>query len=164
MSIHHKIIGTYFFNFPRLLGNCIILGLFVSSCAMGPKISKAEPPISLQEMEIRCRLPSPCGTPLRCHGEAVTFWGYVDPGNIISKQFAPRIPYEKFKIIDHGGRAIEVWAQAEDNRSIFEKLARRPTDRIVVSGKMVAFDMPITGQCNQGIKVIIHDASQIEFK
>ena len=164
MSIIHAAFGQYLSNFLTLLGNCMITGLFVLSCAMGPRISNAESPICLQELESLCRLPVPCGTPLACQGKAVTFWGYVDPGNIFSKQYSPRTPYEKFKVVDHGGRSIEVWTQAEDNRPIFDKLSRRQTNRIVVSGKLAAFNMPITGQCNQGIKVLIHDASQIQFK
>jgi len=146
------------------LGNLVLLSLLVLSCGMGSRALKAEPPISLRELETLCRLPAPCGEPMACQGETVTFWGYVDPLNIFSKQHSPRTPYEKFKVVDHGGHAIEVWTQAADNRPIFNKLARRPTEQIVVTGKLIAFDMPIAGQCNQGIKVTIHDASQIEFK
>ncbi len=163
MSIANATFSQYLYKYFRLLGNLTIICLFVISCAMGSQISKVKQAISLQALETLCRLPAPCGTPLTCHGEAVTIWGYVDPGNIFSRQHWPRIPYEKFKVVDHRGRAIEVWTQAGDNRPIFDKLAQRPTDRIVVSGNLAAFDMPITGQCNQGMKVLIHDASQIEF-
>ncbi len=164
MSIAHAAFEHYLSNFLTLLGNCMITGLFVLSCAAGSQISNADPPISVQALESLCRLPVPCGSPVPCQGRTVSLWGYVDSANIFSKQRFPRMPYEKFKLVDHGGRSIEVWTQAEDNRPIFDKLARRQTNRIVVSGKLAAFDMPITGQCNQGIKVLIHDASQIEFK
>jgi hypothetical protein len=101
---------------------------------------------------------------MTCQDRRVTFWGYVDPVNIYSHGRFPELPYEKFRLVDRRHHAVEVWPQAADNRSIFEKLARRPSDRIVVTGRLVAFDMPITGQCHQGVKVVIHDASQIEFK
>jgi hypothetical protein len=164
MSISYATFKQYLSDFLTLPGHCMILSFLVLSCAMGSQSSNAETPISVQQLETLCRLPAPCGAPLGCLGEDVSFWGYVDPANIFSKQNSPGTPYEKFKVVDRGGRAIEVWVQAEDNRPIFAKLARRPTDRVVVSGELAAFDMPISGQCNQGIKVLIHDASQIVFK
>ncbi len=164
MPLPHTAIGKYGPDFLPLLGRCVLLSLLVLSCTMGPQVLKADQPISLLELEALCRLPAPCGEPMACHGETVTVWGYVDPLNIFSKQRSPGIPYEKFKVVDHGGRAIEVWPQAADNRPIFNKLARRPTDRIAVTGKVLAFEMPISGQCLQGVKVLIDEASQIDFK
>jgi hypothetical protein len=147
-----------------LLGLGTILCFAFLCCGTGLRTSKPNPPLTLQALESFCGLPAPCGRPMACQDCTMTFWGYLDPVNIHSRQQLPEMPYEKFRLVDRQHRIVEVWPQSEDNRAIFEKLARRPTDGIVVTGKLAAVDMPITGQCNQGIKVLIRDASQIEFK
>lgn len=151
-------------RFIALLGMGMILGLAILCCGTGSHISGNDPALSLQALETFCGMPKPCGSPMDCQDRTVTLWGYLDPVNIYSKQLYPEIPNEKFRLVDRSRLAIEVWVIAENSRPIFDKLARRPSDRIVVSGKLVAFDMPIAGRCHQGIKVMIHDASQIKFK
>ena len=126
--------------------------------------SNVDGPLSLGELETRCGLPAACGTPITCQGQTVSLRGYVDPANIFSKKRFPQVPYEKFRLVDHQGHAIEIWAEAGDNDAIFEKLAERSSDHVVVTGKLAAFDMPITSGCQKGIKLLIHDASQIAFK
>lgn len=142
----------------------VSLGLSILCCGAGSHFSEGDPALSLEALESLCDMPRPCGRPMACRDRTVTLWGYLDPANIYSKQRYPGIPYEKFRLVDRRQRAIEVWVTAQNSRPIFDALDRRQTDRIVVSGKLVAFDMPISGQCRQGIKVVIHDASQIEFK
>lgn len=141
----------------------LILFLALSSCAMDLQPSGTDQPFSLAAVEHICRLPAPCGQPLQCEGRQVRVWGYADSANIISKSRFPETASEKFRLLDRRGRAIEIWAKAADNQGIFEKLARRPSDRIVVTGELSTFDMPITIGCQKGIKLFIHDASQIAF-
>ena len=131
---------------------------------MGGRVPAFDPAISLAELETLCRLPAPCGAPLECAGRTVTIRGYVDSRNIFNKQISPRTPYEKFRLVDENGRAIEVWAQSADNKPIFDKLAGRPSDDIRVTGRLESFDMPITGRCVRGIKMVIDHASQIQFQ
>ncbi len=164
MLIAHVYAGNQLFRSIALGGMGLMLSLAILCCGAGTHISEDKPALSLQAVESLCGMPKPCGTPMDCQDRTVTLWGYLDPVNIYSKQRYPAIPYEKFRLVDRGQHAVEVWVMAEDSRPIFDTLARRPTDRIVVSGKLIAFDMPITGKCHQGIKVIIHDVSQIEFK
>lgn len=164
MPLHYAAIGTFRPDFLTPLGNCVLLSLLVLSCSMGPQVLKANQPISLQELETLCDLPLPCGTPMACEGRTVTMWGYVDPANIFSKQRILRAPYEKFRLIDHQRRSIEVWSQADDSRPIFEKLAQRPSDKIVVTGRLKAVKMPTMGSCLKGIKALINDESQIQFR
>lgn len=164
MLIAHVHAGNQLFRSIALGGMGLMLSLAILCCGAGNHISEKKPALSLQAVETLCGMPKPCGTPMDCQDRTVTLWGYLDPVNIYSKQRYPAIPYEKFRLVDRGQRAIEVWVMAEDSRPIFDTLARRPTDRIVVSGKLIAFDMPTRGKCYQGIKVMIHDASQIEIK
>ena len=164
MFLAHVLFGKHIFRFITFPAMGMMLGLAILCCGTGSHISEADQALSLQALETLCGMPKPCGRPMACQDRTVRLWGYLDPVNIYSKQLYPGIPNEKFRLVDHGQRSIEVWVMAENSQPIFKKLARRPSDRIVVSGKLIAFDMPITGQCHQGIKVMIHDASQIEFK
>jgi hypothetical protein len=164
MLIAHVRAGNQLFRSIALGGMGLMLSLAILCCGAGTQITEEKTALSLKAVETLCGLPRPCGMPMDCQDRPVTLWGYLDPVNIYSKQRYPALPYEKFRLVDRGQCAIEVWVMAEDSRPIFDRLARRTTDRIVVSGKLIAFDMPITGKCYQGIKVIIHDASQIEFK
>jgi hypothetical protein len=164
MILPHANFGKYILHFITLPAMGVILSLAILGCSTGSRVSKADPALSLQTLEALCSLPLPCGRPMACRDRSVTLWGYLDPVNIYNKRRFPGMPNEKFRLVDRRQRAIEVWVLAEDSRPIFDKLDQRPTDRIVVSGKLAAFDMPIAGRCHQGIKVMIHDASQIEFK
>lgn len=164
MFISEAGFGKFLLLCVALLATGLILSLAVQGCGMDPVVSKADPPISLQELETLCGLPLPCGLPMVCRDRTVTLWGYVDPANIYSRQRFPGMPNEKFRLVDRQRRSIEVWAKAGDNRSIFEKLAQRPSDKIVVTGRLKAVIMPAKGGCVKGVKVLIDESSQIEFR
>jgi hypothetical protein len=97
-------------------------------------------------------------------GQTVTVQAFIDADNIYDKRRYPRLPYEKFRLVDRRGRSLEVWAQAADNHAIFDKLANRPADLVSVTGRLAAIRLPIANQCRMGVKVLIDDASQVEFK
>lgn len=145
-----------------VIGSAMLL-MPVIACGMGAHGQKTDAPIGLAALEDLCRLPAPCGVALPCDGRMVTIRGYVDSANIFSRQGTPNLPYEKFKISDRKGRAVEIWVRGGHNKAVFDKLARRPDDRIRVTGRVEAFNMPISGKCAQSIKVVIKDATQIQF-
>ena len=100
---------------------------------------------------------------LPCDGAMVSVWGYVDPANVFDARHYPRLPYEKFKIMDRQGNSVEIWPRAADNRPIFDRLARRPGAKVVVTGRIEAVEMPSNAACFIGLKVIIDDASQLAY-
>ncbi len=146
-----------------LLFSCAALLLGLGTLGMGSnKVAVA--PLSLEGLYAFCGLPLACGAPISWEGKAVTLQGRLDPHNLFDKTNYPQLPYEKFRLIDDQGRSVEVWAQAKDNRPIFEKLAGRSSDEIVVQGRLAAVKMPVAGDCRTGVKVEIDDAQQISFK
>jgi hypothetical protein len=120
-------------------------------------------PLTLEQLFAVCGLPAPCDAPAPWEGRVEAITAQVDTANIFDQGRYPQLPYEKFKLIDGHRRSLEVYAQAADNRPIFEKLHARPTATIIVRGRLALVKLPIMGACNQGIKVIIDAADQIEF-
>ncbi len=141
----------------------VLTASIVLSCGMGRYSNDGSPPLTLEALYNQCGLPASCDAPLTCDGRPVTLVALLDPVNIFDRRHYPRLPYEKFTLVDGVGRSVEVWVQAADNGPIFEKLAARPSDRIVVRGRLAAVKMPTQGKCTQGIKVLIDAADQIEF-
>jgi hypothetical protein len=131
---------------------------------MGSNKSASTAALSLEGLYAYCGLPAPCDTPVTWEGKSVAVGGRLDPVNIFDKTNYPQLPYEKFRLTDGQGRSVEIWAQAKDNRPIFEKLARRASDEIVVRGRLAAFKMPIAGDCKTGVKVVIDAAEQITIQ
>lgn len=120
-------------------------------------------PMSLKDLYEFCGLPIACDQPISWEGRTVSIQGTVDPVNIFDKKRFPQLPYEKFTLTDGRRRTIEVWPRADDNQPIFDMLARRPHDTVVVTGNLTAVKLPIANKCSIGIKVTIHDPSQIQF-
>jgi hypothetical protein len=141
----------------------LLVALGALACANGPGSAPAAP-VSLQMLYARCGLPASCDAALPWQGQTVTVQAYLKAGHIVDKREFPSLPYEKFVLEDRQGRALEVWPQAADNRPIFDKLAGRPQDRVMVTGRLAAVRLPIAGQCRLGVKVLIDDASQVEFR
>jgi hypothetical protein len=142
----------------------VLVCVMVFSCGMGT--TAADPPtapMTLEELFRWTGLPAQCNAPVAWEGHLVTVTAMVDAANIFDKRGYPRLPYEKFRLFDGHGRSLEVWPQAADNQPIFDKLARRTGDTIVVTGRLKAVKLPTAGQCLLGIKVVIDDASRIEF-
>ncbi len=140
------------------------IALLLLSCGMGRHPGAGTLPLTLEALYAQCGLPAACDARPACDGRQATIAAQLDPANIFDREHYPQLPYEKFKLIDGRGRSVEVWPQAADNRPIFEKLASRPSDRLVVHGRLAAVKMPIMGTCKQGIKVLIDAADQIEFQ
>jgi hypothetical protein len=121
-------------------------------------------PMSLTELFAWLNLPSACVPAPQWDGRQVCFEGYLDPVNIYIKRDYPRLPYEKFRVVDRHGRDVEVWLDAPDNRAIGEKLTHRPSDRVVIDGRLEAVALRTASKCVQGVKVWIDEAEQIQFK
>ena len=147
----------------QLLFACTVLVLSLGTLGMGSH-KAASAPLSLEGLHHFCGLPLACSSPVAWEGKTVSVWGRLDPHNTFDKKSYPQLPYEKFRLIDGRGRSVEIWALARDNRPIFEKLAQRPGDEIVVQGRLAAIKMPVSGDCKTGVKVEIDDAQQITFK
>jgi hypothetical protein len=152
------LLGSCFFHNPVFL-MCVL----TVSCALGSDPSSAPTAMSLEAVYNQCGLPAACTAPTPWEGKQVTVWGAVDADNIFDKRHFPRLPHEKFRLIDGSGRSLEVWPQASDNRLIFDKLARRTGATIRVTGRLKAVQLPIAGQCLLGLKIVIDDPSRIEF-
>jgi hypothetical protein len=141
-----------------------LLFLAVFTMGMGSNKSAPAAALSLEGLYAYCGLPAPCDAPVTWEGKSVAVGGRLDPANIFDKTNYPQLPYEKFRLTDGQGRSVEIYAQAKDNRPIFEKLARRTSDEIVVRGRLAAFKMPIAGGCKTGVKVVIDAAEQITIQ
>lgn len=124
--------------------------------------------ISIQELYDFCYVPAPCQQKMECEGKIALVKGYVDYDNVFDKKHYPKLPYEKMLIYDKkGGKSLEVWAIADDNSRIFEKILNNkdhPEKRAYVKGMIVGFDMPTMGQCHRGIKIEIDKAESIFFQ
>jgi hypothetical protein len=142
----------------------VIVCAMLVSCGMGTTTADPPtPPMTLEELFRWTGLPAHCSAPVPWEGQLVTVTALVDAANIFDNRRYPRLPYEKFRLFDSHGRSIEVWPQADDNQTIFDKLDRRTGDTIIVTGRLKAVKLPTAGQCMWGIKVVMDDASQIEF-
>ncbi|MFZ1984727.1 MAG: hypothetical protein WAU91_09965 [Desulfatitalea sp.] len=146
------------------LGVGAVLLLSVLTLGMGSNKAASTASLSLEGLYAYCGLPAPCDAPVTWEGKSAVVGGRLDPLNIFDKTNFPQLPYEKFRLTDGQGRSVEIWAQAKDNRPIFEKLARRTSDEIMVRGRLTAFKMPVAGDCKTGVKVVIDDAEQITFQ
>lgn len=156
-----------------LRGRIFVIGLFLCTslliCAMGGRsdpgmaMGKSGSIMDLKAVYDLCR-PSPdCDTSPDWEGRRIVFAGYLDPDNVFFKANYPQLPYEKFVIIDKLGRSIEVWPQGSDNDPLYAKLMRRPSDRIVVNGRLKSFKMPVGDTCTRGAKVVMDNVDQIQF-
>jgi hypothetical protein len=141
-----------------------LIGLMFFACGMGRPGVIGSQPLTLEALFAQCGLPATCDAPTPWEGGTVVIEARVDPVNIFEKRRYPQLPYEKFKLIDGRGHSVEVWPGAGDNRAIFDKLAARPSDRIVVQGRLAAVKMPTQRTCRIGIKVLIDDPDQIQFQ
>jgi hypothetical protein len=142
----------------------IFIAMLLMACGMGRPSTAGSQPLTLEALYIQCGLPAPCDDPTPWEGRLVTIAAQVDPKNIFDQRQYPQLPYEKFKLVDGQGRAVEVWPQAGDNRPIFDKLAVRPSDHVIVRGRLAVVKMPIMGKCLQGVKVLIDAADQIQYQ
>jgi hypothetical protein len=142
----------------------LLLGMSLVSCIAGDRIRMTDEPFSPEALTVYCRLPASCSKALACDGRVVTVAGHLNPRNIFDKQRYPHLPYEKFTLVGRDGHSIEVWPQAVDNQPIFNKLARRPSGRVVVTGRLKVVKRPSMDACQMGVKVLIDDASQIAFE
>jgi hypothetical protein len=123
--------------------------------------------MTIAELLSSCEMPGRCGTAARCEGTTVRAKGFIDHDNVFDKRTYPRLPYEKFKMHDGRGNAVEVWAVAKDNREIFQEIARQrpsPQKMVHVKGEVVGFDMPIMGECRRGIRIDISGPEQLFFR
>ncbi len=157
---------SHAFSFGRfccLLAGGGVLLLSALACTTGSG-NPSHASLSLEELYARCGLPASCDAGTPWEGQLVTVQAFVDPHNIFDKAHFPGLPYEKFRLVDRQGRALEVWAVAADNQAIFDKLADRPADRVAVTGRLAAVRVPVANQCRLGVKVLVDDASQVEFR
>lgn len=131
---------------------------------MGSGRGIGQGPLTIESLYKKCGMPVSCDRPIPWEGMSVTIQGQLDPNNIFDKRSFPQLPYEKFRLIGNTGATVEIWPQAGDNRAIFDKLAKRPSEAAIVNGRLVSFKMPMSGQCQVGLKVVIEHETQIQFK
>jgi len=131
---------------------------------MGSGKGQVQAPLSIESLYEKCGMPMSCDRPIPWEGMSVTIKGQIDPNNIFDKQSSPRLAYEKFRLIGNTGATVEIWPQAGDNRAIFDKLAKRPSETAIVKGRVVSFKMAMSGLCQMGLKVVIDHETQIQFE
>jgi len=124
--------------------------------------------ITISELNDFCQIPSSCGQETACEGKEIKIKGYIDYNNIFDKENYPQLSYEKFKIEDkETENSIEIFAIAEDNTLIFEKIRQnneKPLRMIFVTGIIEGFDMQIMTNCGRGIKLNIDSEADIYFE
>ena len=148
-----------------LAATCMLLLMPAAlACTTGSGPAASLTPLSLAKLYAHCGLPASCGANAPWQWQTVSVQAFVDADNIFDKSRFPRLPYEKFRLVDRRGRSVEVWTQAADNGPIFKKLADRSSDWVTVTGRLAAVRLPVADQCRLGVKVLIDDASRIEFK
>ena len=145
------------------LKSSLLLCLMFLSCGMGSYSGPADAVQSIEALRKACGLPAPCGASIDWEGRPVAVEGRVDGVNVFDKRRYPNLPYEKFRLHDNRGNSLEVWAVAADNGPIFDKLARRRSEKIVVRGRLAAVKAPVQGACQLGVKVLVDHADQIEL-
>ncbi len=122
---------------------------------------------SIGELNHFCQAPGQCRKRMGCEGEKAKVKGYIDYCNVFDKKNYPQLPYEKFTIHDKEGKTLEVWAIADDNSEIFEKIYKNkefPNKMVLVNGIIAGFDMPTMGVCHRGIKIEIKESNDISFE
>jgi hypothetical protein len=144
------------------------VGLFLCAAAftlgMGSNRGAANAPLSLKALYAYCGLPLSCDAPIPWEGRSIAVRARVDPSNIFDRRHYPQLPYEKFILKDDSGRSLEIWPRAGDNGPVFDRLARRPSDQVVVKGRLVSVRLPTGTECNIGVKMVIDHADQIKFQ
>jgi len=148
----------------KLSGIGLMCWVAAFTMGMGSSQGTSHAPMSIEALFIYCGLPRSCDAPVSWEGRPVSVWGRLDPLNIFDRQTYPQLPYEKFRLVDSSGRALEVWPQTKDNRTVFTKLAQKPSGGVVINGRLVSVEMPAGASCKLGLKVVIDDADQIGFK
>ncbi len=138
--------------------------LSISCLGMGSHRGDTDNVLTIEALYKLCNLPADCSAKADWEGKSVTVSGRIDPANIFDRQHYPKLPYEKFRLIDAIGRSVEIWPEAGNNSPIFKKLSARSSDETTVTGILKAVKLPISNKCKLGIKVVIDHADQIEFK
>lgn len=142
----------------------VLLCAAAFALGMGSNKGATNAPLSLAALYAYCGLPLSCDAPIPWEGRSIAVRGRVDRPNIFDHRHYPQLPYEKFILKDDSGRSLEIWPEAKDNQPVFAKLARRPSDRVVVKGRLVPVKLPAGTECNIGLKMVIDHADQIEFQ
>ncbi|KJS29003.1 MAG: hypothetical protein VR64_21985 [Desulfatitalea sp. BRH_c12] len=158
--LHPKIFIPILFQFSFLK---LIVLIIITVFCLGMGSRKGQSPLSIEDLYEHCGLPRPCNGAVAWEGQEVRVWGWLDAANVFDRQRYPHLAYEKFLLRDDQGRSLEIWSAGEDNRSVFAKLNRRASDRIVVAGRLVSVKMPLGTTCRLGVKVVIHHGDQIQI-
>jgi len=122
--------------------------------------------VSIEELLSSCGMRHPCHAVMACEGKGVRVRGYIDYENIFQKEHYPQLPYEKFTIRGESGESLEIWVAPEHSREVFREINRHksaPARMAYVEGEIVAFDMPIMGKCQRGIKMNLTGPDKLSF-
>lgn len=140
---------------------CGVLCFAMLSCSVPGAVSGDKTAMTLESLYTAFGIPTGCDSAAAWDGRPVVIKGLVDPDNIFDKRHFPNLPYEKFRLIDRQGRSMEVWVNSLDSRTVFSKVYRKKNAQVIISGRLAAVKMPITGKCRLGAKVWIDDPSQV---
>ncbi len=136
------------------------------SCAATETVVSKEVPVAAM---LACNAPGRCGQPLFCEGSLRSLVGTVDQANIFDRRAYPALPFQKFLVRPAGGgEAVEVWVEASrdaDSVAIFELVhaAAASKSALSVVGKAVGVDLPISGQCNRVIKLVVEQKNAVRL-
>ncbi len=148
---------------------CLVVSLMISlamGTVHGRKNVSAEY-LSVEELYRVCLAPGDCGKKMVCEGQVARVKGYIDYDHVFDKSHYPQLPYEKFRIHDMKGEAIEVWVQAGEDKEIFQGIYENKLSGeglAFVKGRLIGFDMPMMGRCRRSLSISLEKASDIFFR
>ena len=141
---------------------CGILCWALAACGAAVPKTRNEVPMTLDALYTFCGIPLNCDSPVAWEDQKVSVTGYADSNSIVHKGRNPRLPYEKFRLVDRKGKSIEVWIKSPNSQSIFSKVYQKLNSQIIVNGRLAVVKMPKMGGCRLSAKVWINDPSQIQ--
>ncbi len=146
------------------------LGVFLGLAMLSACSATEPPPVAapaVANIQV-CNTPGRCGQAIACEGSMLSVTGMIDGANIFDRTSHPALPYQKFLVTQTGTAGpVEVWvegASSEDSAAIFRYVRAAAASRqsVTVVGRAVGVDLPITGQCNRAIKLVVSQKSAVQ--
>ncbi len=133
---------------------------FIAPCVSGSYVP-------IEDLDRGCGVPGPCGKEMACEGKTALIQGYIDYGNVFDRERYPRLPYQKFLLVNEAGTAmIEVFVEGNGSAAVFEKMRRAQTEghrKALVAGVLSGFDMPVMNTCRRGLKLRLTGEDSLRF-
>lgn len=120
---------------------------------------------NIADFRARCALPGRCESALPCEGATLSVRGRIDHANVFDRSRHPKLPYEKFWLVDPASRqVVEVWVTGPDSAAIFARIhaaTSRPSAAVRVTGVARGFDMHVSGSCSRDARLELRAAADL---